>query len=112
LSRLAVHPCREAEETARDTMYGLSGMVMLAGGTGVASEAWKTRKSSTGLDRGWDAAAAGHDFRSSPWYRGRMLSSTMPLCFFLGALLYLFPKAGAWVLAVWFAVLLLQRWQR
>jgi hypothetical protein len=39
----------------------------------------------------------------------RMLYSTMPLCFFLGAILYLFPRAGLWVTAVWIAAVAMRR---
>ena len=38
-----------------------------------------------------------------------MLSSTMPLCFFLGAVLWLFPRAGVWVMVVWIATIVLRR---
>ena len=38
-----------------------------------------------------------------------MLYSTMPLCFFLGAILYVFPRAGVWVVAVWIAAVVLRR---
>jgi len=31
----------------------------------------------------------------------RMWSPTMPVCFVLGTILYIFPNAGVWVLAVW-----------
>jgi hypothetical protein len=38
-----------------------------------------------------------------------MLYSTMPLCFFLGAVLYLFPRAGLWVIAGWLALVALRK---